>query len=96
MRDRYICTEHSGHAGRALIGVFSSVYSENVICDPSCWRELLPEHSVTDPDHESLSVMYLNTIEQVELCKIAHTTRYVDNLVDALCIRCTKYNGNFS
>ena len=48
------------------------------------------------PDHELLSVMYLNTIEQVELCKIAHTTRYVDNLVDALCIRCTKYNENFS
>ncbi len=35
---RYISAEHSGHSGLSLIGVFSSVYSENVICDSSCFR----------------------------------------------------------
>ena len=38
MRARYISAAHFGHCGRALIGAFSSVYSENVICDPSCHR----------------------------------------------------------
>lgn len=31
MYARYINAEHLGHSGRTLIGVFSSVYSENVI-----------------------------------------------------------------
>jgi hypothetical protein len=40
MRARYICAAHCGQSGRALIGVFSSVYSENVIVDsPVCRRE---------------------------------------------------------
>lgn len=30
---RYISSEHPGHSGLSLIGVFCSVYSENVICD---------------------------------------------------------------
>jgi len=30
MRARYICVAHCGQSGRALIGVFSCVYSENV------------------------------------------------------------------
>ena len=36
MRARYISAVHFGHCGRAPIGAFSSVYSENVICDPCC------------------------------------------------------------
>jgi hypothetical protein len=33
MRARYICAAHCGQSGRALMGVLSSVYSVNVICD---------------------------------------------------------------
>ena len=33
MRARYMSAEHVGHSGRTFIGMFSSVYSENVPCD---------------------------------------------------------------
>jgi hypothetical protein len=72
MRARYIGAAHVGHSGRALIGVFSSLYSENVICDSSSyWRaryRTLSHRRLND-----LSMMNLNTIcQRVELNKIAH------------------------
>jgi hypothetical protein len=70
MRDRYICAEHSGHAGRALIGVFSSVYSEKVICDSLLDRSA-SELLLTDA-WTMLVSEYLNTIRQAELCNTAH------------------------
>jgi hypothetical protein len=35
MRAKYICAGHFGQFRRGVIGVLSSVYSENVICEPS-------------------------------------------------------------
>jgi hypothetical protein len=50
MRARYICAALCGQSGRGLIGVFSSVYSENVICN-----SLLAGGSTGTPSHRRLT-----------------------------------------
>ena len=56
MRARYICAVHFGQSGRAVIGAFSSVYSEKVIMRSSKLQAGVTELSVTDACR-SLSVI---------------------------------------
>ena len=60
MRARYICAVHFGQSGRAVIGAFSSVYSEKVICNSSSYRRSATELSATDACR-SLSVILFST-----------------------------------
>ena len=44
MRARYIYAVHSGQSGRAIIGEFSSVYSESVMCESPLFAIGLPRY----------------------------------------------------
>jgi hypothetical protein len=69
MRARYICAVHFGQSGRAVIGAFSSVYSEKVISDPPATGGSATELSATAC--RFLSVMFFSK-KSLTLFKIDH------------------------
>jgi hypothetical protein len=72
MRARYICAAHCGQSGRALIGAFSSVYSENVICDSPFRRRESRTLSHRTPDRAVVGDVLQYHLFPCGLCKTAH------------------------
>jgi hypothetical protein len=76
MRARYICAVHVGHAGRTIIGLFSSLYWVNVFDAPLFCRREYPELSATDAwteiavgDVPNYALFPCGTVQNGSLCQ---------------------------